>query len=72
MRRPSIRPLVVAVLREHPDTRRNNNALVLETWRKAGYPVSDELLALAGELPQVESIRRQRARIQNEQGQFRP
>ena len=66
--------LVEYVLARHRDARSNNSLLVLLTWRYAGYVVPDELITLAREdhLPKVETIRRQRARIQNVEGRLRP
>lgn len=69
-----VKTLVEAVLARYREARANNNLLVLLTWRQAGFTVPDELIVLAqtNQLPQVESIRRQRARIQNVEGRLRP
>ncbi len=70
--RTRIKPLVLKVLAECPAARRSNNRLVLEVWRRQHPELPAELLELADGLAQVESIRRQRARIQNEEKRFRP
>lgn len=67
-----VKPLVAAALGRSPAARDNVNALILEVWRQCGLEVTENIEELASRLPQAETIRRERARIQNEQGRFPP
>jgi hypothetical protein len=67
-----VKPLVVAALRESPAARDDNNALILDVWQRCGLQVIGDIEMLASTLPQVETIRRERARIQNEEERYPP
>lgn len=61
---------VERVLAEHPETRDDSRLLLLWVWNEFGYPVSPEQWSLASTMPQVESVRRTRAKIQNEEKRY--
>jgi hypothetical protein len=67
-----VRPLVADTLRESSAARDDNNALILQVWRRCGLQVVGDVESIAATLPQAETIRRARARIQNEEERYPP
>ncbi len=70
--RPRVKPLVVRALRSNPKARDDNRWLYIEVLKQAGFPVTPELEATVERWPQIESVRRSRARIQNQEGRLLP
>jgi hypothetical protein len=63
--------LVNSVLRDYPDTRRNDKELMIKIWEVQGLKLTDEQKFLFGKCLPAETIRRSRQKIQ-EMGAYRP
>src|SRR5690348_9298466 len=70
--RTHVKPAVLRALKENPRARDDNRWLYVEVLKQAGFPISAELEATVEQWPQIESVRRSRARIQNEEGRLLP
>lgn len=68
----SVKDVVEEVLTDDPTARIDNRRLVLEVWDRYGLHLSPKQWELLKRLPQPETIRRHRAKIQNEEGRLRP
>ena len=68
----TIKDEVEHVLEVSPDARADNRVLTLRIWELHGLSLTPEQWALVPSLPQTETVRRHRAKIQNEEGRFRP
>ena len=63
---------VETTLDRHPETRSDNRFLILRIWDELGLDLTPEQWARVPSLPQPETLRRTRAKIQNEEGRFLP
>lgn len=57
------------VLREHPETRSSDKTLILRVWEMYGFGLSEAQKEIFMKLPQAETIRRVRQKLQ-EQGKY--
>ena len=72
MKASGVKQQVRRTLRQFPQARRDNRTLVLLIWRQQGLPISLEEALNPDRFWQPESIRRARAKIQNDEGQLKP
>jgi hypothetical protein len=63
---------VETVLDEHPETRGDNRFLLFRVWERQGLQLTPEQWEMVSRLRQPETIRRTRAKLQNEDGRFLP
>lgn len=63
---------VESTLSRYPETRNDNRFLILRIWDELGLDLTPEQWAKVPTLPQPETLRRTRAKIQNEEGRFLP
>jgi hypothetical protein len=64
--------VVEAVLARRPETRADHRLLMFRVWELQGLELTREQWAVVEELFQPETIRRTRAKLQNEEGRFLP
>jgi len=70
--RPTIKSKVLQVLRDYPETRDDNNALVVHVWQLEEPSLPNDLSQQVKHLSKVETIRRECKTIQHVEGRFRP
>jgi hypothetical protein len=63
---------VESALDRYPETRGDNRYLILRIWDDLGLNLTAEQWAVVTSLPQPETLRRTRAKLQNEEGRFLP
>lgn len=68
----TVRKAVEIALARNPIARDDNRVLYLEVLKQQGISIPPELEATVGSWPQIETVRRVRAKIQNEEGQLLP
>lgn len=68
----SCRERVEEVLSRHAETRRDNRLLILRVWEEYGLQLTPAQWETVTRLPQPETIRRTRAKLQNEEGRYQP
>lgn len=63
---------VEKVLASYPETRSDNRLLLFRVWEQQGLQLTPEQWEMVTHLRQPETIRRTRAKVQNDEGRYRP